>query len=95
MKLHCAHCRELFEPSLSQKATLRFPTARRYCSHACKCKDQERPPEQPERRPPLVPEDLIPAGASCICASRGNAVCESSFGRSLILTASWSRFGRR
>jgi hypothetical protein len=61
MKIRCARCKELFEPSPSQKATLRSPTARRFCSHTCRCQDQERPPEQPERRA-LVPEDLYTGG---------------------------------
>jgi hypothetical protein len=42
MKIRCAHCKRLFVPSRGQRQMLKYSTARRFCSHECKCAAQER-----------------------------------------------------
>jgi hypothetical protein len=65
MKIKCSHCGELFVPSQAQKQTLRFSVARHYCSHRCKCANQEKSqaavpaPSTKPKDPPLDIHVLI------------------------------------
>jgi Integrase core domain len=65
MKIKCSHCSELFVPSQAQKQTLHFPVARDYCSHRCKCANQEKSqaavpaPSTKPKDPPLDIHVLI------------------------------------
>jgi hypothetical protein len=57
LKIRCAYCRELFEPSPSQLKGL-SPYGDHFCSRECRFPKR---PERPEQ-PPVVPEDLYTGG---------------------------------